>query len=376
MIGAAIAIVAAWLIGFFSAGVDASTFVSKVLPGAVSIDRSGEYYVGRDAAGAIIGYAGVGRGTGYGGPMRVVVGVNPAGAILGVEMVEERESPGFFRLVRSSKLFSGYVNRAIQTPLQLGQDLDSVTGATRSAEGVANAVRDAVRGVAADALKTPLPAPQPRLEIGAPEIVLVLLFAAGYAGHKMRAPKVKRAIRWGTLIVGMITIGFLYTLPLTISMVVALLSGYWPDWQTNLYWYLLIGGIIFATIVTNKNAYCSWFCPFGAFQECLAAVTRVKASQAHGLHEPLKWLQRILALVAIILGLALRNPGYAGYEPFATLFDLRGTTVQWALLLIVVLASLMMYRPFCNYLCPLDPVVEFISAGRRWAKDTWKNRRK
>ena len=54
MIGAAIAIVAAWLIGFFSAGVDASTFVSKVLPGAVSIDRSGEYYVGRDAAGAII----------------------------------------------------------------------------------------------------------------------------------------------------------------------------------------------------------------------------------------------------------------------------------------------------------------------------------
>ncbi|MBK8836973.1 MAG: 4Fe-4S binding protein [Anaerolineae bacterium] len=136
----------------------------------------------------------------------------------------------------------------------------------------------------------------------------------------------------------------------------------------------MIGGIIFATIVTNKNAYCSWFCPFGAFQECLAAVTRVKASQAHGLHEPLKWLQRILALVAIILGLALRNPGYAGYEPFATLFDLRGTTVQWALLLIVVLASLMMYRPFCNYLCPLDPVVEFISAGRRWAKDTWKNR--
>ena len=146
MIGAAIAIVAAWLIGFFSAGVDASTFVSKVLPGAVSIDRSGEYYVGRDAAGAIIGYAGVGRGTGYGGPMRVVVGVNPAGAILGVEMVEERESPGFFRLVRSSKLFSGYVNRAIQTPLQLGQDLDSVTGATRSAEGVANAVRDTKQG--------------------------------------------------------------------------------------------------------------------------------------------------------------------------------------------------------------------------------------
>lgn len=42
----------------------------------------------------------------------------------------------------------------------------------------------------------------------------------------------------------------------------------------------------------------------------------------------------------------------------------------------VTLASLMMYRPFCNYLCPLDPVVDFIAAGRRWIKETWNTWRK
>lgn len=39
----------------------------------------------------------------------------------------------------------------------------------------------------------------------------------------------------------------------------------------------------------------------------------------------LLWLQRGLALTAIVMGLALRQPSVGSYEPFATLFDLRGT---------------------------------------------------
>lgn len=372
MIGAAAAIVIAWLIGFLGTGVDATATAVKVLPGAATVDRAGEYFVGRDRAGGVVGYAAVGKGAGYAGPMRVVVGVDPSGKILGVEMVEERESPGFFRLVRNSGLFADYAKLRIQSPLQLGQDLDSVTGATMSAEGVAAGVREAVRIVAADALKSPLPPAPQRVSIGVPEIVLVLLFVSGYVGHKLRSPRAKRVARWGTLIAGMVLIGFVYTLPLTISMVVSLLSGFWPDWQTNLYWYLLIGGIVFVTTVDSKNPYCSWFCPFGAVQECLAAITKAKTHRPHSLNEPLKWLQRGLALTAILVGLALRNPGAAGYEPFATLFDVRGTTLQWALLIVVLLASLMTYRPFCNYLCPIDPVVEFVGAARRWIKETWR----
>jgi hypothetical protein len=376
MIGTVVIIVVAWLYGYFTAGVDAAAVIDQVLPDAVTIERSGALFVGRDGAGNLIGYAGTGRSTGYGGPMTVAVGIDPAGNLLGVAMVEERETPGFFRRVRNSNLFARYTERRLDDPLQLGDDLDSITGATMSAEGVAAAVRRAVRTVAADAFATTLPAPSQRLTVGWPEAILILLFLSGYIGHKLRNARAKRVIRWGTLVAGIVTIGFLYTLPLTISMIVSLLSGYWPDWQTNLYWYLLIGGILFVTTVDAKNPYCSWFCPFGAFQECLAAMTKVKAYRPRDLNEPLKWLQRGLALIAIVLGLALRQPGAAGYEPFATLFDLRGTPVQWALLIMVTLASLMMYRPFCNYLCPLDPVLDFIGAGRRWLKELWTPWRK
>jgi polyferredoxin len=42
-----------------------------------------------------------------------------------------------------------------------------------------------------------------------------------------------------------------------------------------------------------------------------------------------------------------------------------------------VLASLIIYRPFCSYLCPLDPVVDFIGELRRWVREVgqrWRMR--
>ncbi|HEX9030033.1 MAG TPA: 4Fe-4S binding protein, partial [Anaerolineales bacterium] len=170
----------------------------------------------------------------------------------------------------------------------------------------------------------------------------------------------------------MVVLGFIYTMPFTIAQVVSLLSGFWPDWHNNLYWYLLLGGILFVTTVDAKNPYCAWFCPFGAFQECLATLSKAKLYRPRRWSNVLTWIQRGLALTAILLGLAFRRPGVAGYEPFPTLFDLRGTTVQWIFLLGIILASLILYRPFCNYLCPLAPVVDFIGEGRRQIKEVWQ----
>ena len=371
IVGTVLLLVIAWIVGYLTAGTDVLPLVQDVLPGATSIKPVNDLFVGYDADGNLVGYAGDGSAPGYGGPVVVLVGVDPAGNILNVIVVEERESPGFFRLVKNSDLLPNYATMPITSPLQLGEDLDAVTGATVSAEGIASAVRTAVRNIAADGLSAPLPPEKRPVQIGWPELILLLLFASGYVGHKLRGGPWKQRVRWGTLIAGMIFLGFVYTAPLTITMIISLLSGYWPDWRTNLYWYLLIGGILFVTTVDAKNPYCSWFCPFGAFQECVASVSRAKRYRPRDLNVPLKWVQRGLALTAVILGLALRRPGAASYEPFATLFDFRGTTVQWVFLIVVVFASLITYRPFCNYLCPIDPVVDIIAATRRWLKEVW-----
>jgi hypothetical protein len=365
----ALVIITAWVIGYFAKDTNALDYAINVLPGAATIETRGSFFIGKNENGDIVGYAAVGEGNGYGGPLHVIVGVDPTGNIIGMQIIENHETPGFFRLVGSSGFMDQFQDKTIRDPMQLENDIDGISGATLTAEAIATSIRQGVRTIASDSLDVTLPPERKPIQFGAPEIVLIGLFAAGYYSHKQRNPKIKLRLRWGTLLIGMVVLGFIYTAPLTISQVIAFLSGYWPDWHNNLYWYILIGGIIFATTLDAKNPYCSWFCPFGAFQEVVSKVTSAKIYRPRGWKRFLQWLPRILALTAIVLGLAFRQPGLAGYEPFATLFDLRGTTLEWVLLLITIIASLIFYRPFCNFICPIDPVVDYISAVRRWVKE-------
>jgi hypothetical protein len=365
-------IFAAWIIGYFFNGTEVAPLVPEVIPGAVHIENQEDIFVGYNADRTeVLGFAAVGEAPGYSGPIEMLVAVSPDGTIIGVQVVGQSESPGFFRLIESNEMLGQYLGLQLEHPLRLGEDIDTVTGATASAEGIAAGIREAARVIAVEGFSNPLPPEQKTIQFGTPEIVVLGLFTTGYFAHKLRNPTWKRRIRWATLLTGMVVIGFIYTIPITITMVTALLSGYWPDWHTNLYWYLLIGGIVFVTTVDAKNPYCNWFCPFGAFQECLAAVTRAKIFRPRRLSNPLKWLQRLLALAAIVLGLVLRRPSAGSYEPFATLFDLRGTSVEWAFLVVIILVGLVMFRPFCAYLCPIDPVVDFIATARRWAHESW-----
>ena len=368
--------VAAWVFGYFSNNTNVAPLVLEVIPGATRGEIRGDLYVGLDKDGQVAGYAAVGEGQGYGGPVEMLVGIDTRGKITGAIIITQRETPGFFRLIIEHNLVGQFIGLKFNAPLSLGQDVDAVSGATFSAEGVASSIRAAVRTIAQDGLNSPLPPERSPIKFGLPEVVLLGLFIAGYFGHKMRSSQWKRRIRWGTLWIGMIVLGFIYTAPLTIAQITGLLSGYWPDWHNNLYWYLLIIGILFVTTVDAKNPYCSWFCPFGAVQECLAQITHAKLYRPRQLNGFFTWLQRGLAFAAVLLGLALRRPGVASYEPFATLFDLRGTGPEWVFLGLVLLASLVMYRPFCNYLCPLDPVFDFISEGRRWTREGWQAWRK
>ncbi|HEY3310546.1 MAG TPA: FMN-binding protein [Anaerolineales bacterium] len=362
---------AAWLVGYFSTGTAAIDHVPEVLPGAARVETRAGLFIGLDANGQVVGYAAVGQGHGYGGPIEMLVGIDPAGQISGVKIIAQHETPGFFRLVTKNEFIAQFLGLSYRDPLALKQDLDAVSGATLSSEGIAASARQAVRLLARDGLNSPLPPEAFAIKFGWPEITLIGLFAAGYFGHKLRSTSWKRRVRWGTLLTGMLVLGFIYTAPLTIAQFISLLSGYWPDWRNNLYWYILIGGILFVTSVDAKNPYCAWFCPFGAVQECLAQVTGAKNFRPSGWSTFFTWLQRGLAFAAVLLGLALRRPGVAGYEPFATLFDLRGSSLEVTFLLVTLLASLMMYRPFCNYLCPLDPVYEFIAESRRWVREIW-----
>jgi hypothetical protein len=303
--------------------------------------------------------------------MEVAVAVSLDGTILGLAIVEQKETAAFLRRVLRSDLLNSLRRKSYSDPFALEDDVDGVTGATYSCRAILDSVRKASRKVASRQLGfSPPLEPIPKVQLGVPEATLLALFIFGIVG-RLRRFKYKKTARWISMLVGLVMLGFLYNMPLTIVWINKLLLGIWPAWQTNLYWMILIGGILFVYTIDNKNPYCEWFCPFGATQECLGVVGGAKIRVPLRAHNLLRWGQRLLALTAIVIALVFRNPGVSSYEVFGAFFRLIGSNFLFALLGIVLVVSLFIRRPWCSYLCPLRPVTDLIRLIRHWIKELW-----
>jgi uncharacterized protein with FMN-binding domain len=378
-IGAVILIVTAWIIGNFAFAVEIPACDLNLIPGATTCReiRPGTFEATRtedDGSQTILGWAAVADAPGYAGNVQVLIGVNPAGQITGVKVTSQTETPSFYGRIVDTKFVSEFAEMAVNSPFNIGEDVDAVSRATITSRAITQAVKSASYTLAEQQLGLQILREEQPIVFGLPEITLIGLYIAGFIGHR-RNFKHKKVMRWTTMITGMVILGFVANGPLTIGHINSLLLGFWPDWRTNLYWFLLVGGILFVVTADNKNPYCQWFCPFGAVQECLGAIGRAKYIQPQRGKNTLKWIQRTLALTAIVLALLLRNPGISSYEVFGTLFAFNGVGVQWIVLIIILLMSMFVRRPWCNFLCPIDPVVDFIHAVRRWIKDLWPLRK-
>ncbi len=364
----------AWVLGAIRAEANLLEAVRQAMPQASHFERVGDgvYSAWADRSEReLIGYVAIGTANGYGGPLRLAVATDLNGAIVGLSIVEHKETPNWFDRVVSKGLLDALIGKSYTDQFELGLDVDAVTGATYTSRALAEA---AMAGSQAAARELGFSVSQPKtpaIRFGLPEIVVLGLFFVGYIGHR-QGFKYKKQIRWGSMLTGLIVLGFIYNIPITVAYFGKLLLGYWPQWQTSLYWYFLLGGLILVVTTDNKNPYCEWFCPFGAAQECMGLIGGAKVYSLRRHRNWLAWLQRGLALAAILLGVFFRNPGLSSFEVFGTLFSLFGSPLQIALLALVLVVAMFVKRPWCTYLCPIHPIVEFIRIMREWAKELWQ----
>lgn len=363
----------AWVIGAKLTTADVTPYLQMAVPSAHHFTPKGDGFVimADSTEDAPMGYVSIASANGYGGPMQVLVAVDMQGKIIGMSIVQHKETPNWINRIFDKDFISSLVGKSYQDAFQIGGDVNAITGATYTSRALAEAAMLGSRAVAAGQLGLDVPQEaKPKIRFGVPEITLIGLYIVGFFGHQRKFKYTKQA-RWITMLVGLIVLGFIYTRPLTLVDINKLLLGFWPTWQENLYWYLLIGGILFVFTIDNKNPYCEWFCPFGAAQECMGAIGGAKTRSIGRYKEFFIWVQRGLAWAAIMIAMLFRNPGLSSYEIFGTLFDLNGSLWQFALLGIVLLASLFMRRPWCSFLCPIRPVTDLYRTFRKWMIETW-----
>lgn len=99
-------------------------------------------YQGLDANGQSVGFTYISEASGYGGLVRVMIGIDDiTQTIAGIAIIEHGETPGLGSRIENEDFRNQFVGLGIEDPIDLGQDIDNISGATVSTKAVVNAVK-------------------------------------------------------------------------------------------------------------------------------------------------------------------------------------------------------------------------------------------
>ena len=106
------------------------------------VEHVSDIYVAENGVGAVI----TAKAKGYGGDITVMVAFTADGTIKRIKVTEQSETKGIgSKVVDSSAYWTQYEGLPAET-LTLGEDVDAVTGATKSSRALLEAVNAAVEG--------------------------------------------------------------------------------------------------------------------------------------------------------------------------------------------------------------------------------------
>jgi len=321
---------------------------------------------------------------GFNGHVPVSVTIDLSGRITNVELLpDHEESPDHYRLVAESDLCKRLVGKTAADPIVVGQDVDAVTGATWTSTGVVDAVRLTVQRAAAKILplyraqvqtaaaeavaETPLPAKHLRFD---PWSLGILLFVGLAVVAEWR-----RWERWRLplLVASLIYLGLWRHIFFSVHHVFRMLLGDWPSLRLRSDWYMVAAAALGSAMLTGR-VYCGYVCPFGAAAELLGRLTRAPIRPSPALDRRMRRLKYFVFLLLATAYGATRSARLLLAEPFAEAFSPgllsagadAAVRMGWIALLLV--ASALVFRFFCRYLCPAGAVMAFLARNRLFGR--------
>ncbi len=129
---------------------------------------------------------------------------------------------------------------------------------------------------------------------------------------------------------------------------------------------ILITGVLLTTLVAGP-VFCGWICPLGSIQEWTNALARkIKIPQAkipQSIDRLLKVLKYIVLALILYMTVKSFNLVFINADPYYALIHFyTGEVAPLALiiLLITLVASLFIQRPWCTWFCPLGAVLSLL----------------
>lgn len=123
---------------------DANEFTVIEDPSIVDIESVDEVYEGLQD-GSIIGYAIKTKTSGYGGAIEIIFAINIDGTIAGMRVASHAETPGLGARITEEDFTSEFEGQSIDSELELNTDIDTISGATISAQAAVDGANAAIK---------------------------------------------------------------------------------------------------------------------------------------------------------------------------------------------------------------------------------------
>ena len=287
-----------------------------------------------------------GYATGWGGPMTVIPVMTRDGVVERVWIPEHRETPSFFSYIEKTgflRKFEGWsVNNRESIPV------DGISGATLTSAAIAEGVGQSMAKAGRDLLGIPVTGDKKTWKLGRDEVMLASVYLLLLTCRFFRF----RKIRLVFLGLGFLFFGIYMNRPVSVSNIASFFMGHGPGIRENLFWWMLVPGMLLMIAILGKNLYCTWICPFGAIQEFIHRTAGLRVSVPKKVQAGLRFGAKLITWLALFAALLSGNASKAAVEPFATLFSLKGSTLQWYLISVVLAGSIFIPRFWCRFFCP------------------------
>ncbi len=92
----------------------------------------------------VIGYAIQVSPRGFGGPIKLMLGIDTQGRVVGLEVIEHLETPGLGGEIEKDYFRKQFIGKSLEDKLEVNEDIDAIMGATISSRGVTEGVKEAL----------------------------------------------------------------------------------------------------------------------------------------------------------------------------------------------------------------------------------------
>lgn len=126
--------------------------VLTVIPGATKMEEVERedmtIYIGLDDDGNKKGISFEATGSGFDGPIEIMVGYNPKeGNLLGIEILSMSETPGLGAKINEEAFKNQFKGKSVEDKFIAKQDVEAISGATISSTAVADAIKTSLEKV-------------------------------------------------------------------------------------------------------------------------------------------------------------------------------------------------------------------------------------